>query len=57
MAEEKQPLTLEDIKKNTNLMGTIARYASDRYGKNYFDPDEALRRFPVRVPWYPEQYL
>jgi hypothetical protein len=45
MAEEKQPLTLEDIKKNTNLMGTIARYASDRYGKNYFDPDEAVEDF------------
>ena len=45
MAEEKQPLTLEDIKKNTNLMGTIARYSSDRYGKNYFDPDEAVEDF------------
>jgi hypothetical protein len=45
MAEEKQPFTLEDIKKNTNLMGTIARYASDRYGKNYFDPDEAVEDF------------
>jgi hypothetical protein len=45
MAEEKQPLTLEDIKKNTNLMRTIARYARDRYGKNYFDPDEAVEDF------------
>jgi hypothetical protein len=45
MAEEKQPLTLEDIKKNTDLMGTITRYASDRYGENYFDPDEAVEDF------------
>jgi hypothetical protein len=45
MAEEKQPLTLEDIKKNTDLMRTITRYASDRYGKNYFDPDEAVEDF------------
>ena len=40
-----QPLTLEDIKKNTNLMGTIARYASDRYRKNYFGADEAVEDF------------
>jgi hypothetical protein len=45
MAEEKQPLTLEDIKKNTDLMRTITRYASDRYRKNYFDADEAVEDF------------
>jgi hypothetical protein len=45
MAEEKQPLTLEDIKKNTDLMRTITRYASDRYRKNYFGADEAVEDF------------
>jgi hypothetical protein len=45
MAEEKQPLTLEDIKKNTDLMRTITRYASDRYRKNYFDANEAVEDF------------
>jgi len=45
MAEEKQPFTLEDIKKNTDLMRTITRYARDRYQQNYFDPDEAVEDF------------
>ena len=45
MSEKKQPLTLEDIKKNTDLMRTINKYARDRYGKNYFDPDEGVEDF------------
>jgi len=45
MTEEKQPLTLEDIKKNTDLMRTITRYSSDRYRKNYFDADKAVEDF------------
>jgi hypothetical protein len=45
MAEEKNPLTLEDIKQNQNLMRTITRYSRDRYGKDYVDPDEAVEDF------------
>jgi hypothetical protein len=45
MSEKKQPLTLDDIKKNTDLMRTINKYARDRYGKNYFDPDEGVEDF------------
>lgn len=45
MAEEKQPLTLEDIKQNQNLMRTITRYSRDRYGKDYVDPNKAVEDF------------
>jgi hypothetical protein len=45
MAEEKNPLTLEDIKQNQSLMRTIARYSRDRYGKDYVDPNKAVEDF------------
>lgn len=45
MAEEKNPLTLEDIKQNQDLMRTITRYSRDRYGKDYVDPDKAVEDF------------
>jgi hypothetical protein len=45
MAEEKQPLTLEDIKKDQDLMRTITRYSRDRYNKDYVDPDKAVEDF------------
>jgi hypothetical protein len=45
MAEEKQPLTLEDIKKDNDLMLTIDRYSRDRYNRGYADPDKAVEDF------------
>lgn len=45
MAEEKQPLTLEDIKKDDDLMRTIDRYSRERYGRGYADPDKAVEDF------------
>lgn len=45
MAEEKQPLTLEDIKKDSDLMRTIDRYSRDRYGRGYAEADEAVEDF------------
>jgi hypothetical protein len=44
MAEEKQPLTLEDIKKDNDLMLTIDRYSRDRYNRGYADPDKAVKK-------------
>jgi hypothetical protein len=45
MAEEKQPLTLEDIKKDNDLMLTIDRYSRDRYNRGYADADKAVEDF------------
>jgi hypothetical protein len=45
MAEEKQPLTLEDIKKDSDLMLTIDRYSRDRYNRGYANPDKAVEDF------------
>jgi hypothetical protein len=45
MAEEKQPLTLEDIKKDSDLMRTIDRYSRDRYNRGYADADKAVEDF------------
>ena len=45
MVEEKKPLTLEDLKKDKDLLRTISQYTRDRYNKNYTNPDEALEDF------------
>jgi hypothetical protein len=57
MSEEKKPLTLEDLKKNKELLNTISQYTRDRYKRDYTNSDEASRRLPVRVSGYSEQYL
>lgn len=41
----KKPLTLEDLKKDKDLLRTISQYTRDRYNKNYTNPDEALEDF------------
>lgn len=41
----KKPLTLEDIKKDSDLMRTIDRYSRDRYGRGYADADNAVEDF------------
>lgn len=38
-------LSLEDIKKDQDLMRTITRYSRDRYNKDYVDRDKAVEDF------------
>jgi hypothetical protein len=45
MSEEKKPLTLEDLKKNKELLNTISQYTRDRYKRDYTNSDEALEDF------------
>ena len=40
-----QPLTLEDLKKNKELLNTISQYTRDRYKRDYTNSDEALEDF------------
>ena len=42
---KKQPLTLEDIKKDSDLMRTIDRYSRDRYNRGYADANNAVEDF------------